>query len=217
MAQIVLHDNPRKATILKKIRKITRMGMDGEIPFTQSLMRRLKLIPIRKTHIKVWVKKLKMDITDSILRNKWFFKKYRKQIYIISGSYMECILPVIKDFGIPRSHIFTNTFIVNKNGIVRGVDKKNPLAKEGGKAKILRNLNLNGNIIVLGDGHTDYQLCESGLAHTFIAFTENIKRKTVMKKADMVARNFEEFIQYINKKVPPVVQTAKGIMNFGLS
>ena len=53
------------------------------------------------------------------------------------------------------------------------------------------------NVYVIGDGYTDYQIKEAGLADKFIAFTENAKRQNVIEKADYVAENFDEFLAYI--------------------
>ena len=55
-------------------------------------------------------------------------------------------------------------------------------------------LNLCGNIIVVGDGYTDYEIKKCGVADTFIAFTENISRQSVIEKADIVANNFNTVI-----------------------
>ena len=71
----------------------------------------------------------------------------------------------------------------NKNKII-GYDYRNPLAKTDGKIVAVRNLRLKGDIYVIGDGYTDYQLKEMGLAKKFIAFSENVKREIILKKAD---------------------------------
>ena len=72
--------------------------------------------------------------------------------------------------------------------------RSNNLSKEGGKIKAVRNLKLKGKTYVLGDGFTDYQLKEAGLADKFFAFTENVFREKVAQKADHVVSNFDEFL-----------------------
>ena len=39
---------------------------------------------------------------------------------------------------------------------------------------------LQGEVIVVGDGYTDYQLFEAGLADKFIAYTEHVERASIM-------------------------------------
>lgn len=200
LALIVLQGNPDKGSILKEIKEITVLGMEGKISFTQSLRKRLGLLQIKKTHIKNWVRKIKTDISDSIVRHKSFFKNNWRQIYIISGSFSECILPAIEDFYIPKNHVFANSFVdCGKNGRI-DVDLNNPLAFAGGKIKALQNLKLEGEIFVLGDGHNDLELKEKGAAHKFIAFCENVKRKSVVGKADAVVSDFGQFISLVESE-----------------
>ena len=198
LAEIVLKNDPNKFAILSRIKKITKDGMEGKIGFFEELSERLKLLKINKEHLSVWIKKLSHDITDSVRRNKQFFKKYKNQIYIVSGAFKECILPIVKQFNIPKNHIFANTFILNKRGEVKGVDYRNPLSQDNGKVKVITSLKLKGEVYVVGDGHTDYLIKKFGLASKFIAFTENIEREVVVKKADQIASDFDEFL-FVNK------------------
>jgi D-3-phosphoglycerate dehydrogenase / 2-oxoglutarate reductase len=61
----------------------------------------------------------------------------------------------------------------------------------------LQSLDFEGDIYAIGDGYTDYELRESGLANKFFAFTENVSRKKVTDVADEVVASFDEFL-YIN-------------------
>jgi D-3-phosphoglycerate dehydrogenase len=51
---------------------------------------------------------------------------------------------------------------------------------------------------VIGDGYTDFEIKESGLANKFYAFTENVSRPKVTSQADHIAPSFDEIL-YINK------------------
>src|SRR3989338_10206993 len=46
------HEPDEAGKILEEIRKITDMGMNGEIDFPESLSRRLKKAPVNRSHIK---------------------------------------------------------------------------------------------------------------------------------------------------------------------
>ena len=72
------------------------------------------------------------------------------------------------------------------------------MSQEGGKVKLLKELNLPGDIYGIGDGYSDFQLKESGMIKKFFAFTENIERKSVAEKADHITPSFDEFL-FINK------------------
>ncbi|PIV11004.1 phosphoglycerate dehydrogenase [Candidatus Roizmanbacteria bacterium CG03_land_8_20_14_0_80_35_26] len=194
LANIALRKNPRKKEILEKIKKITKAGMEGKIPFNQSLKKRIKLFETNKKDLNKLIRLLKRKITVSIARNKEFFRKYHKNIYIISGGFKEYILPLFKPLGIDKKNILANEFIFDSQGKIIGFDKKNLLSQDKGKIKQIKTLNLPGKIYVIGDSYTDYQIKEAGLANNFFVFCENIKRDAIIKKADRVLPNFDEFL-----------------------
>jgi len=79
-----------------------------------------------------------------------------------------------------------------------GFDKENPLSANNGKTEQLKRLNLPGDVYVIGDGYTDYEIKHSGLANKFYAFTENVEREKVLAKADHITPSLDEFL-YLNK------------------
>ena len=64
LAEIVLKNNPEKNTILAKIKKITKEGMEGKIGFFEELSKRLNLLTINRRHISLWIKRLKREIKN---------------------------------------------------------------------------------------------------------------------------------------------------------
>ena len=139
------------------------------------------------------IRRLKRKVSKSFSRNKTFFKKYEGKIFIISNGFKDFIDPVVAPYGINSDHVFANTFTYNKKGWVIGFDEKNVLAHSGGKSKVLKSLKLDGESYVIGDGYTDYEMKEAGIAHKFFAFTENILRKVFWIKpiiSHRVSTNF---------------------------
>lgn len=195
IAKISLRNNPNKKKILQEVVSICNAGMDGLITFDESLSRRLSLLKMKRKDLPQVIKILKENITPSIIKNKEFFEKNGEQIYIISGAFKECILPITSPFGIPESHILANSFIIDKNDNIVGTDPNNPLSYSQGKVKIVQSLNLKGKIIVLGDGYTDYEVKKEEVADVFVAFTENVRRENVISKADFVVKDFGEFLK----------------------
>jgi len=198
LARIALKNNPEKNEIYGKIKAITNLGLEGKLSFGKSLSQRLKLFKGTKKDVQTVARLFKRKITNSIKHNKQFFKTYKDSIYIVSGGFKEFIIPVMKAFQIPNINIFANTFIFDRTGNIVGYDRKNPLAQDNGKYNAVRLLDLKGEIYIIGDGYTDYQIKQLGAAKYFIAFTENVTRKSVIKKADQIAPNFDEFL-YANK------------------
>ena len=47
---------------------------------------------------------------------------------------------------------------------------------------------------MIGDGFTDYEVMTSDAAHLFYAFTENVRRESVVKNADGVFKSFDDLV-----------------------
>lgn len=198
LCKISLEGNPKKEAILEQIKQITDKGMSGEISLQHSLEERLRLVKANKSHIPLLVEKLEKQVTKSFLRNKSFFKENAKQIYIVSNGFREFITPVVKAFGITDSHVLANTFVYNEAGDIIGFDQNNVLSTNNGKAKKIEELQLKGEVLVIGDGHTDYEIKSAGNADRFFAFTENVTRSQVVAHADHIAPSLDEIL-YVNK------------------
>lgn len=198
LAETALKGRPDYLKLTEKISEITKEGMNGEITFPVSLKKRLKLFKANKNHIQSLIKILKKNITPSAKRNKVFFQKYKDRIYIISGGFKEYIYPVFKSFGVSESHILANEFTFNKKGFISGFKKENLLSQTAGKVKQIRVLNLTGEIYVIGDGFSDFELKKSGDAKKFFVFCENVKREKVINSADYLLPNFDEFLYLLD-------------------
>lgn len=198
LARISLKDNPNREDIYKKIETYTNLAMEGKLSFSESLAKRVRLLEANKDHLNKLVAHLRKKISKSFSRNATFFKKHADHVLIVSGGFKEFIIPVVKKFHIKKNNVYANTFVFDNKGKIIGYDDTNPLSEEGGKVKLMRQLNLQGDLYGIGDGYSDFQLRESGLIKKFFAFTENISRKSVTAKADHVTPSFDEFL-YINK------------------
>ena len=197
LAEITLTNNPEKETIIQEIIDITNLGIDGEISFTESLERRIKLLNANKADLSNLVGALKKQVSKSIERNKEFFEDFAADIYVISCGFKEFIDPIVKEYNIPSERVFANTFEFAKDGEIIGFDADNVLSTHNGKIQCIKNMNLEGEVQVIGDGYSDYVTREAGVAHKFFAYTENVSRVKTTENADHIAPNLDEFL-YIN-------------------
>lgn len=198
LAEISLRDHPEGEERKKMIREITNQGMDGSISFRESLEKRVELLAPNKSHLLQLAERLKAQVSESFKRNRDFFKKYADNIYVISNGFHMFIDPVVTEFGIKPENILANRFHFDEKGEVIGFDKENPLSANNGKVEQLKRLNLPGDVYVIGDGYTDYEIKHAGLANKFFAFTENVERENIMEKADHITPSLDEFL-YLNK------------------
>ncbi len=198
LADITLDGSPEKESIKKQIAEITNQGMDGTLSVRESLEKRIKLLSPKKHQLAQLAERLKHQVSESFKRNKDFFKKYADNIYVISNGFHVFIDPVVTDFGIKPENILANRFHFDQQGNVVGFDKENPLSENNGKVEQLKRLNLPGDVYVIGDGYTDYEIKHAGLANKFFAFTENVERNGIIEKADHITPSLDEFL-YLNK------------------
>lgn len=198
LAEISLDSHPDRENLKNQIKEITNKGMDGSLSFRESLEQRLKILSPNKRHLQQLVVALKDKVSDSFVRNKEFFGVYADQIYIISNGFDTFIEPIVTEYGIKPQNIIANKFIFDEQGNVTDFDRNNPLSSNNGKVEQLKKLNLPGDVYVIGDGYTDYEIKKSGLANKFFAFTENVERENVLANADHVAPSLDEFL-YLNK------------------
>lgn len=194
LAEVSLKGDPKKKEKINKIARITDQGVDGDITFTESLEKRLKILNAHKDHLDPLVRRLKRKISTSISRNKEFFKEFADDIYIVSCGFKEFIDPIMASYNIPSERIFANTFEFSKTGKIIGFDRDNDLSKPDGKIDQLKSMNLPGEVHMIGDGFSDYQTRAAGIADKFYAFTENVKRENILDKADHIAPSLDEIL-----------------------
>lgn len=198
LADISLKDFADQEKRKQEIIAITNQGMDGSLSFRESLEKRIALLQPNRRHLEQLVTVLRGLVSESFKRNKDFLQEYADQVYIISNGFHAFIDPIVTEFGIKPENIFANRFHFDDNGNVIGFDKENPLSANNGKVEQLKRLNLPGDVYVIGDGYTDYEIKFAGLANKFYAFTENVERERVLSKADHITPSLDEFL-YLNK------------------
>ena len=181
----LLEDSPEK---LKEIENITNLGMQGDLSFRESLEQRLAIASPTKASIEAFTKEhcpslLTRGIEDFM--NELQHKGYK--IWIFSGGLTESIAPFAKALKISRKNIYAVEVNWNEDGSFNSLDNTNGACDSKlvafEKAKEL----LQGEVIAVGDGYTDYQLFEAGLADKFIAYTEHVERANVVEKAECIA------------------------------
>lgn len=194
LGEISLAGDEDKEKNLKEVENLTDLGMKGEIDFRRSLEERLRLLKANKVHLPPLIENLKERVSPSFVRNRVFFEEYHENIYIISNGFKEFIVPIVEEYGVRPENVFANTFEFDENGKIVGFDRENVLSSNNGKVEQLKYLNLKGDVYVIGDGYTDYEIKASGLANKFYAFTENVEREKVLEKADHITPSLDEFL-----------------------
>lgn len=194
LGEICLSDSPNKKEVLDQIAELTDLGMDGKISFRESLEKRVSLLKANHAHLVELVDNLKGKVSTSFERNTDFFKDFSENIYIVSNGFKEFIVPIVTQYGVKPENVYANDLIFDEEGYITGFNKENILSQDNGKVNLLKEMALNGDIYVIGDGYNDYEIKAAGLANKFYAFTENVERTHVTEKADHIAPSLDEIL-----------------------
>lgn len=194
LAEISLKNHPEREERIRRIKEITDAGMDGSMSVRESLQERIRLLEAHQDHLSDLVSRLQNEVSESFKRNKDSILASRDNIYIVSNGFRDFIEPVVEPYGISPEHVFANSFVYDDSGAIVGFDLENALAGNNGKVAQLRKLEIAGDVYVIGDGYTDYEIKAAGLANRFYAFTENVERDSIISKADHITPSLDEFL-----------------------
>ena len=200
LCEVIYEKSGAGKQILAEIQHITNLGMEGKLSLKESLSKRIELLQANRDHLGPVIEILQNKVSASVLRNRSFFKKHAENIYIISNGFKEIIIPIVQEHGIKPEHVLANTFKFDHNGKIIGFDETDELCENQGKVKKIKSLNLAGEVIMIGDGYTDYETLQGGAVTKFYAFTENVSRAVVVAKADRLAPSLDEILYDLSYK-----------------
>ena len=194
LGEIALDGRPDREAVLEEVRRLTDQAMSGEIGFAQALTRRVELLAPRREHLAPLVERLRSEVSASIRRNREFFERNAGRIFVVTGGFHDFVDAVVGEYGIAPDHVLANRLLFDAEGVVTGVDGSNPLSRDGGKVVAVRGLALTGEVVMVGDGWTDFEVRQAGAATRFHAFTENVARQRVIDAADVVSSSWDEVL-----------------------
>ena len=200
LCEIIYENNSNGQQVLSEIQRLTNLGMEGKLSLKESLTQRIELLQANRDHLRAVIEALRHKVSNSVIRNRSFFKQHADDIYIISNGFKEIIIPIVQEYGIKPEHVLANTFRFDHNGKIIGFDEKDELCENKGKVLKIKSLNLKGEVIMIGDGYTDYETLQGGAATKFYAFTENVSRAVVVEKADRLAPSLDEILYDLSYK-----------------
>ena len=158
--------DPQVGQVLgKAIADLTSKAMGGHMTFQDSLKQRLELIKPMLPQIEEFLKTHPTTLTPGVEELVQLLHKNATPVYLISGGFRRIIAPIAEKLNIPKSNIFANRLIFSNTGEYEGFDESELTSQSGGKGKVIERLkNLYGyrNVVMIGDGITDFEACPPG-------------------------------------------------------
>lgn len=167
---------------------LTNIAMEGIIPMNTAMRIKLALIkPSKKDflhlgqeYIRHLVKGAKEVINTLLLRGH--------RIYIVTGNFTPSAKVVARHLGIHKNRVFANHILFEKSGDYKGFDHDQPLANNGGKAKVIKGIGKKlTSPIMIGDGITDLET--TTVVDKFIGFGGVVHRPAVEKRAKIYVKD----------------------------
>ncbi|KAK8803356.1 hypothetical protein WA158_001050 [Blastocystis sp. Blastoise] len=145
---------------LEFIKKITNQAMLGEINYEKSLEKRLDIIKPTQQSFSSFIQKFPIHYTKGVLGFIRFLQKSQKEIFLISGGFLEMIQPIKKELNLDDNHIFCNTLSFHDDGTYDSFDHSKLTCKNLGKlhvVKLIKERHPSDLVVMIGDGMTDVE------------------------------------------------------------
>lgn len=176
----------RRVGLGEKLAKLTDAAMNGEVALEEIYGKRLELIKPNRAAID-WVAQLYIDeLVNGTLEVFGSLTKHQKKVHIISGGLLPAILPLAKLLHVPVENVHAVDVYFAENGDYAGYEIDSPLARNGGKAEIVKSLQ-GENLVMVGDGKTDLEARQAGAK--VIGFGGVVSRQLVRENADFFIEN----------------------------
>lgn len=171
----------RRVGLGDELAKLTDAAMNGEVALEDIYGKRLDLIKPNRDAI-LWLADLYIsELVDGVQEVFAKLQKQQKTLHIISGGLLPALLPLAKLLNVPAENVHAVDVYFAENGDYLDYETESPLAKNGGKAAIIKSLNAK-NLVMIGDGKTDLEAQQAGAK--VIGFGGVVNRKIVANCAD---------------------------------
>lgn len=176
----------RRVGLGAELAKLTNAAMNGEVALEDIYSKRLELIKPNRSAMD-WVAQLYVDeLVEGVQEVFTTLAAHKKNVHIISGGLLPAILPLAKLLNVPVENVHAVDVYFAENGDYAGYEIDSPLARNGGKAEIVKSLQ-GGNLVMVGDGKTDLEAKQAGAK--VIGFGGVVSRQLVRENADFFVEN----------------------------
>lgn len=171
----------------EEISQLTKLAMNGEVPFENIFRRRLDLIKPRYQDLlrigQLYIQTLTPDTENAFAA----LSDQGVDIFLLSGGFDVAIYPVSRFLGIDDKYVLANVLYFDENGKYAGFDETNPLCRSGGKKAVIEELQRRreawGKIAIVGDAVSEVETAP--VTDLRIGFGGHVVREKVRNEADI--------------------------------
>jgi len=155
-----------------EVRALTAAGMEGKVPFAESLRRRLEIAAPTRAQAEALGREAAAWVTPGLPE---LLARLPAEVWVVSGGLTEVIAPAAARVGVPPERILATRARWDADGALLGVEPADKVALLAARAGGWRPPR-----ILVGDGMTDYEPFRRGLVDHFVAFTLHARRAAVL-------------------------------------
>jgi HAD superfamily phosphoserine phosphatase-like hydrolase len=178
----------------RRIVELTDLAMKGEIPLESVYSERLTIVRPGLEDIRALATAYMESVAPGAPEAIATMRAAGARLALVSGGILQAILPVARELGFGADEVHAVSLRFASDGSYAAIDEPAPLATQRGKPDVVSRLLETGRLVrpllAVGDGATDAMLV--GVADQFAAFTGFARRESVVARADLETRSFDE-------------------------
>jgi phosphoserine phosphatase len=169
---------------------LTARAMEGLIPIEAVYGERMAIVKPTLSEIQelsgIYIDRVAPGAREVLAE----LREHDVELVMVSGGLREAILPLAKELGISDEQVHAVSVFFGSEGEYIGFDEKSLMTRQHGKRATVKEMDLRGPVLAVGDGMTDSEI--RPVVDGFAAFTGFTKRDPVVERADYVIENFDQ-------------------------
>jgi phosphoserine phosphatase len=177
------------------VASLTDQAMQGAIPLESVYGERLKMVRPTANDIAALASAYIEEIAPYAKEAIAEMTAKKVNLFLVSGGLREAILPLAAVAGVKDVNVHAVSILFDSNGEYSGFEEQSALTRQNGKRKVVKQLELKGPTLAVGDGMTDCEIRPA--VDGFAAYTGFVRRAPVIKQADYVVEDFRELRELV--------------------
>ena len=185
----------RGPAMAARIAELTDRAMRGEITLESVYGERLRMISPTRREIEALAIRYVEAIAPGAETVIEALRSAGVSIAVVSGGLREAIVPLARMVGAEGDALSAVSIRFDLDGRYVGFDEQSPLATQGGKERVVRELALPAPVLGVGDGATDLAMRPAVAA--FGAYVGFVRRDPVVRAADFTIESFAQLAELV--------------------